>query len=444
MSMEPEQTERENYQEFIIRAVLVFMWGVVLVFTPIVLIVMFAGEPFVPFPTGDVLIIVLLNVFSGLAVYFAGKGYWKTFAHLVPLLLLFLGDYGIWFHGIRTSFLLFFGLIAVLAGMFHTYKHQVFLNIFMILNIVGIMLYRGDTWDDSITSLVVTIALLVSISLLQKFSSSLVWQFITYNQTLASELHEENLLRKEREKQIEQMNEALGDEVRQRTSQLEDKHKEMADLSYTLAHDLRAPLRAMIGFNQIIEHDSRGKLGAEALDLLNRSIKAGWRMDRIIDSILSLAQIGQNQLKYQEFNLAEMVYAVFMDLQRSNSLEKVEFVIQECPDVNADKELALILVKNLVMNAIKFSGDQEHPQIEFGCHSKEGERAIFYLKDNGVGFSMDYAEKIFEPFHRLDKEISPEGLGIGLSIAKRVVERHGGVIWAESVPGEETLFYFSL
>jgi signal transduction histidine kinase len=443
-SMTADGGGQENYQEFLIRVVLIFMWGVILVFTPVVFVVMFSGDVLQPFPTGDVVIILLLNIFGSVSVYYTSKGYWRLFGHLAPLVLLLLGDYGIWFHGIRTSFILIFALVMVLAGMFHNFQRQMLIFIFILANWVGILWYRGYSLDGSLSSLIVASALLLGISLLQSLSSMLLWRFIEHNQALSNDLRQENYLRKEREHEIEEMNRSLDEQVRLRTAQLADKHKELSDLSYSLAHDLRAPLRAVIGFNQIVINENQTDLGEDSLDLLQRSIEAGQRMDQLIESILSLSRIGQSQMVYEHFHIGEVVESTFQEIKCAKAVENAELVIHDCPVVYADKDLTLMMVRNLVSNAIKFSIGKEPFTIEFGCRSEEGEKTVYYLRDNGIGFSMAYAEKVFEPFHRLVEDESVEGIGIGLSIVKRVVERHRGNIWAESEPGEGAVFYFSL
>ena len=431
------------YQEFILNTVFLIMWVVVAIFTPIVLFVMvFMGEG-EPFPVVDFVILMALNVFCPAAVFLSRKGHWRFFGHIVPLVLLFLGNYGVWNSGILTSFILFYAVIVVLTGMFHNIGNQIFIVGVLAISIAGVIEYRGYSWDESLPGFILVVALLLGIGYLQSLSSALLWRIVDHNQGLSKNLREENLLRQAREIEIEEINLSLDAQVRLRTAQLAAKHNELADLYYSMAHDLRAPLRAVIGFNQILREESSSQLNEDSIDLISRSIEAGRRMDSLIESILTLSKIGEAELVFEVFNIEDMVIQAFVDIKNDELIENAELIICDCPQIKADRGLVWILIKNLVSNALKFSKCKDQLRVEFGCESQDAGKVVYFIRDNGIGFPMEYAEKVFEPFHQFTEDRDCGGVGIGLSIARRVIERHGGAIWAESNPDDGTIMYFS-
>jgi light-regulated signal transduction histidine kinase (bacteriophytochrome) len=231
--------------------------------------------------------------------------------------------------------------------------------------------------------------------------------------------------------------------VEQQATELEATNKELEAFSYSVSHDLRAPLRALDGFSEMVIEEYQNKLDEKAQDYLNRVRRASQRMSDLIDDMLKLSQITRADMYRDELNLSRIVQTIIEELQARQHERKVEFII--APDATADGDLQLISIalRNLLENAWKFTGKCPQPRIQFGTFSKNGER-VFYIKDNGAGFDMKDADKLFKAFQRLHTADEYEGTGIGLAIVQRIVRRHGGRIWVEAARGQGATFYFTL
>jgi len=223
---------------------------------------------------------------------------------------------------------------------------------------------------------------------------------------------------------------------------LEETNKELESFCYAISHDLRAPLRRAKSFCQAAIEEIDGQSNAEAIEYMSRAQTAMEGMNGLIDDLLRLSKIQQQALQHSEFNLSKIAEQICIQLNQS-AKNPIEFYI--CPDMNFTGDIALIriLLENLLSNAWKYSQKTPYARIEFGVVNKQ-KKNIFFIKDNGVGFDMHYAYKLFTPFQRLHSDNEFEGTGVGLATAKRIVQRHNGRIWAKSTVGNGSTFYFTL
>lgn len=250
--------------------------------------------------------------------------------------------------------------------------------------------------------------------------------------------------RKKAEEDVLKLNLELEKRVAERTSQFEAANRELEAFSYTVAHDLRAPLRIIDGFSNILLRDYSGALDERGKDYLKRLGGSGRKMGALIDALLKLSQVMRSELKKAPVDLSAIARSVAVDLQKTHPGRKALFIIQEGLVASGDPDLFRIVLDNLLGNAWKFTGQKEEGRIEFGSMGREGGRAVYFVRDNGAGFEMKYSERLFGPFQRLHKEDEFPGTGIGLATVQRIVQRHGGRIWAESELGRGATFYFTI
>ena len=229
--------------------------------------------------------------------------------------------------------------------------------------------------------------------------------------------------------------------IQERTIELVASNKELEAFAYSVSHDLRAPLRGIDGFSQILIEDNNDKLDTTSLEYLNRIRKAAQLMGKIINELLLLSRVTRHELKITTVNLTHITNETFARLNDKNTAN-IQFKIEENLTTEADENLVPIVIENLLSNAWKYTSKNRLAIIEVG-QTKKGNKLFFYVKDNGIGFNMEYIDKIFQPFQRLHNASEFEGTGIGLANASRVIRRHGGEIFAESVQGEGATFYFS-
>ena len=245
--------------------------------------------------------------------------------------------------------------------------------------------------------------------------------------------------RKESEEEIKRLNSDLV----VRNDNLEVANKELEAFSYSVAHGLRAPLRHIHGFSNLLMKDIADKLDEKGKLYFSRILDDTEKMSRLIDDLLHLSSISRQELRRQSINLSEMALSIISDLRTSHPDRDVEVSIKGGLTAFADAGLVEIVLSNLLGNAWKFTSKTDHACIEFGTTEQDG-KIIYYIRDNGVGFDEKYAGKMFWPFHRLHAEDAFEGTGIGLAIADRIVRLHAGKIWAEGAEGRGATISFSL
>jgi signal transduction histidine kinase len=235
----------------------------------------------------------------------------------------------------------------------------------------------------------------------------------------------------------------LNEELKHHVLQLEAANMELEAFSYSVSHDLRAPLRSVAGFSQVLFEDYGDKLTAEGRDSLERILSATHRMGRLIDDLLNLSRVSRAEMRREEVKLSELAVKIADMLRKTQSERQTEFIIAEGLVAQGDEHLLAIVLENLLGNAWKFTGKNPHAVIEFGVTRHEGKQAYF-VKDNGVGFDMLYAGKMFSPFQRLHSVNEFPGTGIGLATVKRIISRHGGEVWIEGEIDKGTTVYFTL
>jgi signal transduction histidine kinase len=249
-------------------------------------------------------------------------------------------------------------------------------------------------------------------------------------------------LRESRER-YRRLSEELDDRVRQRTAQLEAANREIASFAYSVSHDLRAPLRGIDGFSQILLEDHADRLDEAGRDALGRVRAATRRMGELIDGLLKLSRLTRGELRYERVDLSRMAREVAAELEREAPRRRVAWVITEGLTVVGDRELLRIVLVNLLGNAWKFTSGHANARIELGTRRSAYE-TVFFVRDDGAGFDMAYVEKLFGPFQRLHRTEEFPGNGIGLATVQRIIARHGGRIWAEGAVEEGATFHFVL
>ncbi len=232
-------------------------------------------------------------------------------------------------------------------------------------------------------------------------------------------------------------------ELQERTRQLESSNRELEGFSYSVSHDLRAPLRAIDGFSSRLMRDFRDKLGEDGVRKLTAVSRNARKMGQLIDDLLSFSRLSRKEMCVTQFSMEILANDVWGEMRDLNPDRELDFKTVNMLPAFGDPSLVRQVLVNLLSNAVKFTQDRKPAVIEMGCYS-EGEDLIYYVKDNGVGFDMRYYDKLFGVFERLHHEEEYEGTGVGLAIVQRVIDRHRGRIWAESQLNEGATFYFTL
>lgn len=247
----------------------------------------------------------------------------------------------------------------------------------------------------------------------------------------------------QRDRTLREFNETLEHKIKDRTSQLESVNKELEGFSYSVSHDLRAPLRAIIGYAAILQEDYGNKLDDEARRIIWVIRNNTTKMGQLIDDLLAFSRMSRQEMVKAQVNMGAVVNEVRDFLAGQFDLKKVHWQIQPLPEVRANENMIRQVWINLLSNAIKYSSKRNISQVEIGTYPQNGQ-VVFFVKDNGAGFNQQYAEKLFKVFQRLHSASDYEGTGIGLALVEKIISKQGGKVWAEGVEDKGACFYFSL
>lgn len=236
----------------------------------------------------------------------------------------------------------------------------------------------------------------------------------------------------------------LEAQVKQRTQQLEAANRELAAFADSVSHDLKAPLRRIQGYSAALAEDYPKLLDATGREYLRYLETSAESMTQMVDALLQLSRLGQAALRRVDVDLSELVRGIAAELSREDPERRVEFEIEPGVHTQADAELSRIVLANLLRNAWKFTQQKPRPRVVFGMKRRRaGVPGVYFIRDNGAGFRMDYADQLFLPFRRLHSEQQFPGTGIGLATVQRIVHRHEGRVWAEAIDGEGACFYWT-
>jgi light-regulated signal transduction histidine kinase (bacteriophytochrome) len=250
--------------------------------------------------------------------------------------------------------------------------------------------------------------------------------------------------RKQEQEELRRINETLEQRVLARTAELDATNKELEAFSYSVAHDLRAPLRHMDGFIRLLKKHAVASLDERNQRYLGIISDSARQMGLLIDDLLAFSRVGRAELKLLPVSLQQLVQEAMQELREETQGRDIAWKIGQLPEVMVDRSMMRLVMINLLANAVKFTGKRERAEIEVGVSPDEAGGIVVFVRDNGVGFDMEYADKLFGVFQRLHPAEEYEGTGIGLANVQRIIHRHKGRTWARGEVGEGATFYFSL
>lgn len=238
--------------------------------------------------------------------------------------------------------------------------------------------------------------------------------------------------------------ESLNHELAKRSAALEASNKELEAFAYSVSHDLRAPLRHVAGFGELLRNSAGPSLNEKSRRYLSVVLESASRMGNLIDDLLSFSRISRSEAHYSNVSLQQIVQESVADARQDVNGRNIAWTVDALPEWYGDRSMLRLVVTNLISNAVKFTRTRSEPKIEIGCSECKSDQVVLFVRDNGVGFDMKYSDKLFGVFQRLHPQEAFEGTGIGLATVQRIVRRHGGRVWAEGKVEGGATFYFSL
>ncbi len=339
--------------------------------------------------------------------------------------------------GIHAPVVLAFIVNVLIAGLLFGGRGGVIVSIIFGLTALGIALLETTGLLPASRGTQTTLSIWANVAMCLEFI--VIFQFLA-NRSIKTALRQA----REAETAIRQSRDELEARVQERTAELRKVNKELDAFSFSVSHDLRRPLRAVAGFTEILMSEHARELHGETLELL-AGIKDGTlRMNQLIDDLLNLSRIDRQPLVPRTVNLTALARKTIDELRAEQQDRKMDIRVADLPDCMGDPALLRQVFVNLLSNAMKFTGNRPVALIEVGFKTEEGAQTIYFVRDNGAGFDMQYADKLFGVFQRMHSSEQFAGTGVGLSIVQRIIHRHGGKIWAEAAVDQGATFYFTL
>ena len=243
--------------------------------------------------------------------------------------------------------------------------------------------------------------------------------------------------RKRREEEVRKLNA----ELEKKSDQLQASNKELEAFAYSISHDLRAPLRHMVGFTELLQKNAGSTLDEKSQRYMATIVESTKRMGTLIDDLLSFSRIGRTEKRETTVSMDQLVKEVREEMKPETTGRDIAWSIGHLPELHGDRSMLRLALVNLISNAVKFTRKRPHAQIEIGCLEKKDEAVTLFVRDNGVGFDMKYVDKLFGVFQRLHRSDAFEGTGIGLATVQRIIHRHGGKVWAEGLVDSGATFF---